>query len=224
MSWHRSRTCCKQATFENSISGDRSPSVRHCLNSPMSSHLIIIVISLRFWCVYSVLARRHCYLLSAIKQRFVQFQSWDPLSFSISALWYFQLVWVFLYSVFPVFADSTRVSNTSPQGGYSEGASVLLSAYLLSSCVISQFSLVVIFFYQIWDSVQKPEAFKEAALSEFFNVSASVFWKWGFDASNWLIFSSNIKVEVTALSSYEEKEELFKEQVHWAFKCSIFSL
>ena len=133
MSWHRSRTCCKQDTFENSISGDRSLSMRNCLNSPVSSHLIIIVISLRFSCVYSVLVRRHCYLLSAIKQRFVQFQSWDPLSFSISALWYFQLVWVFLYSVFPVFADSTRVSNTSPQGGYSEGANVLLSAYLLSS-------------------------------------------------------------------------------------------
>ncbi|XP_066338286.1 protein ROOT HAIR DEFECTIVE 3 homolog 2-like isoform X1 [Miscanthus floridulus] len=42
---------------------------------------------------------------------------------------------------------------------------------------------------KIWDSVQKPEAYKEAALSDFFNV------------------------EVTALSSYEEKEELFKEQV-----------
>ncbi|TKW01357.1 hypothetical protein SEVIR_8G174100v4 [Setaria viridis] len=42
---------------------------------------------------------------------------------------------------------------------------------------------------KIWDSVRKPEAYKEAALSEFFNV------------------------EVTALSSYEEKEELFMEQV-----------
>lgn len=42
---------------------------------------------------------------------------------------------------------------------------------------------------KIWDSVRKPEIFKEAALSEFFNV------------------------EVTALSSYEEKEEQFKEQV-----------
>ncbi|XP_062197057.1 protein ROOT HAIR DEFECTIVE 3 homolog 2-like [Phragmites australis] len=42
---------------------------------------------------------------------------------------------------------------------------------------------------KIWDSVQKPEVYKETSLSEFFNV------------------------EVTALSSYEEKEELFKEQV-----------
>ncbi|CAD6253444.1 unnamed protein product [Miscanthus lutarioriparius] len=42
---------------------------------------------------------------------------------------------------------------------------------------------------KIWNSVQKPEAYKEAALSDFFNV------------------------EVTALSSYEEKKELFKEQV-----------
>ncbi|KAG8090254.1 hypothetical protein GUJ93_ZPchr0011g26869 [Zizania palustris] len=42
---------------------------------------------------------------------------------------------------------------------------------------------------KIWDAVRKPEVYKEAALSEFFNV------------------------EVTALSSYEEKEELFKEQV-----------
>nr|CAB3491861.1 unnamed protein product [Digitaria exilis] len=42
---------------------------------------------------------------------------------------------------------------------------------------------------KIWDSLQKPEAYKEATLSEFFNV------------------------EVSALSSYEEKEELFKEQV-----------
>ncbi|VAI58547.1 unnamed protein product [Triticum turgidum subsp. durum] len=43
--------------------------------------------------------------------------------------------------------------------------------------------------HEIWDSVPKPEVFKKAALSEFFNV------------------------EVTALSSYEENEELFKEQV-----------
>nr|CAN63206.1 hypothetical protein VITISV_010618 [Vitis vinifera] len=42
---------------------------------------------------------------------------------------------------------------------------------------------------KIWDSVPKPQAHKETPLSEFFNV------------------------QVTALSSYEEKEELFKEQV-----------
>ncbi|GMP42319.1 hypothetical protein CsSME_00012106 [Camellia sinensis var. sinensis] len=41
---------------------------------------------------------------------------------------------------------------------------------------------------QIWYSVPKPEAHKETPLSEFFNV------------------------EVVALSSYEEKEEQFKEQ------------
>jgi hypothetical protein len=33
----------------------------------------------------------------------------------------------------------------------------------------------------------------------------------------------NIKVEVTALSSYEDKEELFKEQVDWISIYSIFS-
>ncbi|KAF0895018.1 hypothetical protein E2562_005005 [Oryza meyeriana var. granulata] len=44
-------------------------------------------------------------------------------------------------------------------------------------------------FQKIWDAVRKLEVCKEAALSEFFNV------------------------EVTALSSYKEKEELFKEQV-----------
>ncbi|KAK8559886.1 hypothetical protein V6N13_016619 [Hibiscus sabdariffa] len=42
---------------------------------------------------------------------------------------------------------------------------------------------------KIWDSVPKPEAHKETPLSEFFNV------------------------EVVALNSYEEKEELFREQV-----------
>ncbi|CAN6230838.1 unnamed protein product [Urochloa humidicola] len=42
---------------------------------------------------------------------------------------------------------------------------------------------------KIWDSVPKPHAHKETPLSEFFNV------------------------QVVALSSYEEKEELFKEQV-----------
>ncbi|XP_031250365.1 protein ROOT HAIR DEFECTIVE 3 homolog 1-like [Pistacia vera] len=42
---------------------------------------------------------------------------------------------------------------------------------------------------KIWDAVPKPEAFKSTPLSEFFNV------------------------EVIALSSYEEKEEQFKEQV-----------
>ncbi|XP_072986553.1 protein ROOT HAIR DEFECTIVE 3 homolog 2-like isoform X1 [Typha latifolia] len=42
---------------------------------------------------------------------------------------------------------------------------------------------------KIWDAVSKPEAHKDTSLSEFFNV------------------------EVTALSSFEEKEEQFKEQV-----------
>ncbi|KAL6654029.1 hypothetical protein ACP70R_007494 [Stipagrostis hirtigluma subsp. patula] len=42
---------------------------------------------------------------------------------------------------------------------------------------------------KIWDDIPKPEIYKEAPLSEFFNV------------------------EVTALPSYEEKEDLFKEQV-----------
>nr|XP_009388548.2 PREDICTED: LOW QUALITY PROTEIN: protein ROOT HAIR DEFECTIVE 3 homolog 2-like [Musa acuminata subsp. malaccensis] len=42
---------------------------------------------------------------------------------------------------------------------------------------------------KIWDTVYRPQAHKETLLSEFFNV------------------------EVTALASYEEKEELFKEQV-----------
>ncbi|KAL3720862.1 hypothetical protein ACJRO7_005637 [Eucalyptus globulus] len=42
---------------------------------------------------------------------------------------------------------------------------------------------------KIWDNVPKPQAHKETPISEFFNV------------------------EVTALSSYEEKEEQFKEQV-----------
>ncbi|RWW12500.1 hypothetical protein GW17_00023829 [Ensete ventricosum] len=42
---------------------------------------------------------------------------------------------------------------------------------------------------KIWDTVYRPQAHKETPLSEFFNV------------------------EVTALPSYEEKEELFKEQV-----------
>ncbi|XP_044507749.1 protein ROOT HAIR DEFECTIVE 3 homolog 2-like isoform X2 [Mangifera indica] len=42
---------------------------------------------------------------------------------------------------------------------------------------------------KVWDAVPKPEAHKNTPLSEFFNV------------------------EVTALSSYEEKEEQFKEQV-----------
>uniref|UniRef100_A0ACD5YZ61 Uncharacterized protein n=1 Tax=Avena sativa TaxID=4498 RepID=A0ACD5YZ61_AVESA len=42
---------------------------------------------------------------------------------------------------------------------------------------------------KIWDSVPKPDVYKEAALSDFFNV------------------------DVSALSSYEEKEEQFKEQV-----------
>ncbi|KAL0743708.1 hypothetical protein Bca4012_085221 [Brassica carinata] len=43
---------------------------------------------------------------------------------------------------------------------------------------------------KIWDSVPKPQAHKETPLSDFFNV------------------------EVVALSSYEEKEEQFKEQVY----------
>ncbi|URD87803.1 GTP-binding protein that may be involved in cell development (By similarity) [Musa troglodytarum] len=49
---------------------------------------------------------------------------------------------------------------------------------------------------KIWDNVPKPQAHKETALSEFFNV------------------------QVVALSSYEEKEEQFKEQV----SCHIMTI
>ena len=74
--------------------------VRQYSFSPMFSHLLSFLSLLRSWCVYSALARRHCYLLSVIKQRFVQFQRLSPVSFSISAVWYFQFVWLFLCSDF----------------------------------------------------------------------------------------------------------------------------
>ncbi|KAI3975161.1 hypothetical protein MKX01_004130 [Papaver californicum] len=53
---------------------------------------------------------------------------------------------------------------------------------------------------KIWDGVPKPEAHKDTPLSEFFNL------------------------EVTALSSYEEKEEQFKEQVEQLRKRFIHSI
>jgi hypothetical protein len=132
VSWHRTRTSCKQASFENSISGDGSLSIRKYLNYPMFSHLIIIL-SLRFWCAYSVPARRHCYLLSAIKQRFVQ-SGWIHF-LCISAVWYSQLVWLFCALLF-LFLDSAGVSDSSPQGGYSEGANFLSFDYLLFSSLL----------------------------------------------------------------------------------------
>lgn len=72
------------------------------------------------------------------------------------------------------------------------------------------------FVHQIWDSVQKPEVYKEAELSEFFNVGEWIFWNEAVMFQLTYIFC-NIKVEVTALSSYEDKEELFKEQVDCMF-------
>ncbi|KAL5999594.1 hypothetical protein ACLOJK_037879 [Asimina triloba] len=65
---------------------------------------------------------------------------------------------------------------------------------------------------KIWDSVPKPEAHKETPLSEFFNVRyiSEALVKL---VSNYLHGGTYVQVEVVALSSYEEKEDLFKEQV-----------
>ena len=79
---------------------------------------------------------------------------------------------------------------------------------------------------QIWDSVPKPQAHKETLLSEFFNVRCYNFRQdklrnvhfyfsrgFAFGFMFGLLYLLNGQVQVTALSSYEEKEELFKEQV-----------
>lgn len=85
----------------------------------------------------------------------------------------------------------TRKIGTSSRGTYSEG-DVL--------CFLSHYSFTLRFsdYYlaQIWDSVPKPKAHKEFPFS--------------------LIFISQIILylfQVVALSSFEEKEEQFKEQV-----------
>ncbi|KAK6148720.1 hypothetical protein DH2020_016245 [Rehmannia glutinosa] len=69
---------------------------------------------------------------------------------------------------------------------------LLKTVFQVSHCWFLISSSIPLFVHplgKIWDSVPKPEAHKETPLSEFFNV------------------------EVVALSSYEEKEEQFKEQV-----------
>uniref|UniRef100_M8C5I1 Protein ROOT HAIR DEFECTIVE 3 homolog n=1 Tax=Aegilops tauschii TaxID=37682 RepID=M8C5I1_AEGTA len=55
---------------------------------------------------------------------------------------------------------------------------------------------------KIWDGVPKPHAHKDTPLSEFFNI---------YSLSRVYVF--HIQVQVVALNSYEEKEELFREQV-----------
>ncbi|KAG6493437.1 hypothetical protein ZIOFF_048423 [Zingiber officinale] len=70
---------------------------------------------------------------------------------------------------------------------------------------------------RIWDSVSKPEAQKDTALSEFFNASFFL-QRILFMIKSILTcisdnFSSLKQVEVTALSSYEEKEDQFHDQV-----------
>lgn len=75
------------------------------------------------------------------------------------------------FFLFIVSADSTRVSNPSSEGGYPEGVYVLCFAqlpFLIATLKV----LPLLLFLQIWNAVRKPEVYKEAALSEFFNVSA----------------------------------------------------
>ncbi|RXH98751.1 hypothetical protein DVH24_011076 [Malus domestica] len=77
---------------------------------------------------------------------------------------------------------------------------------------------------KIWDGVPKPQAHKSTPLSEFFTVRSLILFSilWSFLLC--IMFSSvkfvvsdtsffDVKVEVVALSSYEEKEEKFKEEV-----------
>ena len=113
---------------------------------------------------------------------------------------------------FPVFADSTRVPNTSSQGGYSEGANTLLSAYLLSSlsCRNSHQSLSF--------SIRYGTLFRNQRLTRKQRLVISSMSVHQFSESKAFMHQlthifCNIKVEVTTLSSNEEKEELFKEQV-----------
>jgi hypothetical protein len=116
-------------------------------------------------------------------------------------------------SVFPVFADSARVSNTSSQGRYSEGARVLLSAHLLSSLSYRNSHLFLSFStrYGTLFGNQKPTR-KQRLMNS--SMSVHQFSETEVFMHQLTYIFCNIKVEVTALSSYEEKEELFKEQVH----------
>lgn len=125
------------------ISANRPLTTRHYSFSPMSSHSLSFLLLLRSWCVYLALARRHYYLLSVIKQRFVQFQRQSSFFLYFCSLIFSVCLTSLVLWFPPLFADSTRVPNTSSQGGYSEGANALLSAYLLSflSCRNSHQSL-----------------------------------------------------------------------------------
>lgn len=77
---------------------------------------------------------------------------------------------------------------------------------------------------QIWDNVAKPEAHKDTALSDFFNVSNYALIR--NDPFKYLCIYTFFyeKVGVTALPSFEEKEEQFKQQVFAKYRnCFIES-
>lgn len=82
------------------------------------------------------------------------------------------------------------------------------------------------FLFQIWDSVPKPQAHKDTPLSDFFNVRCHCLIEirstlllcsaLNYKIVQHLLFICCViifQVEVVALSSFEEKEEQFREQV-----------
>ena len=74
----------------------------------------------------------------------------------------------------------------------------------------------VLILLQIWDAVPKPHAHKETPLSEFFNVkSMTSILLQNMHYAGVIEYHVHFpfQVQVVGLSSYEEKEELFKEQV-----------
>lgn len=89
--------------------------------------------------------------------------------------------------------------------------------------VMSQFSSITVFFFSIrYGTLFRNQKLTRKQRLVIFSMSVHQFSESKAFMHQLTRIFCNIKVEVTALSSYEEKEELFKEQVDWTYKYSIF--
>lgn len=171
----------------------------------------------RSWCAYLALERQHCFLLYVIKQRSIHFiLYWECVLFYTSIL-FNDLSRFLLYTQTPL-ENLEPILREDIQKVFISFN--FLVFHLFGFLFHSSSFLNMIWIPQIWDAVPKPQAHVHTPLSEFFNVRRSIYFSFFTCLFNCLcicygiwLMTLNLKVEVTALSSYEDKEDKFKEEV-----------
>lgn len=120
----------------------------------------------RLWCVYSVLAKQHCFLLSVTKQRSATQSFLESVLFDLCVMWCLSYCYLSMQTPLENLEPILREDIQKVTFYFF----LILEFYIVEVFLSHRSISYVAKIPQIWDAVRKPEAHKNTPLSEFFNV------------------------------------------------------